>query len=73
MANWIAGAVSKHKGVFRKKAERAGKSTSEFAKEHDGDSGTLGHEARLAETLIGMHHGPKKKHPAHAMYPSAKE
>lgn len=53
--HWIKGAI-KHPGAFRKKAEAAGKTTAEFAHEHDGDSGTTGNEARLAETLMGMHH-----------------
>jgi hypothetical protein len=52
--NWIAGATSQHKGSFRKAAEKAGKSTKEFASEHDEDSGKMGKKARLAETLIGM-------------------
>lgn len=52
---WIQKAVpDSHKGKFREKAERAGKTTREFAKEHAGDSGTIGKEARLAETLMGM-------------------
>lgn len=49
--NWIKDATSKNKGVFSAKAEKAGKSTSAFAAEHKGDSGTLGKEARLAQTL----------------------
>lgn len=57
MANWIKGAI-KHPGSFRSAAEKAGKSTSEFAHEHDSDSGTLGKRARLAETLMGLN---KKK------------
>lgn len=53
--NWIKKAVpDSRKGVFRKKAEAAGKTTREFASEHSGDSGTLGKEARLAQTLMGM-------------------
>ena len=53
--NWIAGAVSKHPGAFKKKAEAAGKTTREFAAEKAGASGKVGKEARLAETLMGMH------------------
>ena len=57
--NWIKKAVpASRKGVFRKKAEAAGKTTRQFAAEHAGDSGTLGAEARLAKTLMGM--GGKK-------------
>lgn len=59
--NWIRRAVPKERrGVFRAKAEAAGKSTREFAKEHEGDSGTLGKEARLAENLMGLSHKRKK-------------
>jgi hypothetical protein len=58
---WIQKAVPKaRKGVFKAKAEAAGKTTREYAAEHAGDKGTLGKEARLAETLMGMHHGKKK-------------
>ncbi len=54
---WIQKAVPKARhGVFKAKAEAAGKTTREFAAAHAGDSGTLGKEARLAETLMGMHH-----------------
>lgn len=67
MGNWIAKATSNGKGVFRKKAQKAGKSTSEYASEHAGDNGKLGKEARLAETLMGMHHG-KKKSAAQMLY-----
>lgn len=63
--HWIKGAI-KHPGAFKAAAERAGKSTSEFAKEHEHDSGTLGKRARLAETLMGMHHGGKKR--KHKLY-----
>jgi hypothetical protein len=36
------------KGVFKAAAEKAGKSTEEFAEEHKNDSGKLGARARLA-------------------------
>lgn len=39
---------SGHKGVFRAAAQRAGKSTHEFAEEHKHSSGTTGKRARLA-------------------------
>lgn len=58
---WIKGAI-KHPGSFRAAAERAGKSTAEFAEEHKHDSGTLGNRARLAQTLMGMHHGKGRYH-----------
>ena len=55
MANWIAGAI-KHKGSFKSSAARAGKSTQEYAEEKKHASGTTGKRARLALTLMGMHH-----------------
>lgn len=61
--HWIRGAIS-HPGVFKAAAEKAGKSTAEFATEHEHDSGKLGSRARLAKTLMGMHHadgGPVDK------------
>jgi hypothetical protein len=58
--NFIQKAIPpSHKGLFRRKAEAAGKTTRAYAEEHKHDSGTLGNEARLAETLMGMH---KKKY-----------
>lgn len=66
---WIQHAI-KHPGAFRKKAQAAGKTTKEFAKEHEHDSGATGKQARLAETLMGMHHGKKEhKSAAHKLYP----
>lgn len=53
---WIKGAINPaHKGVFKAKAEAAGKTTREYATEHAGDSGKTGEQSRLAETLMGMH------------------
>jgi hypothetical protein len=57
---WISGAI-KHPGAFKAAAKRAGKTTREFAAEHAHDSGTLGKRARLAETLMGMHHQKAKR------------
>jgi hypothetical protein len=37
-------------GSFSAKARRAGKSTSEFASEHDSDNSHLAKQSRLAET-----------------------
>lgn len=55
--NWIKKAVpQERRGVFKAKAQAAGKTTRAFASEHAGDSGTLGKEARLAENLMGMRH-----------------
>jgi len=59
MANWIKGAI-KHPGALTKKAKGAGESPMAFAREHKGDSGTTGKQARLALTLRGFH---KKKGP----------
>lgn len=53
---WIAGATENAHGQFREKAEHAGKSTRAFAEEHQGDAGKTGKQARLALTLMGMHH-----------------
>jgi hypothetical protein len=54
---WIKTAINPaHKGQFRAKAERAGESTHAFAEEHKDDSGSTGKQARLALTLMGMHH-----------------
>lgn len=58
---WIKGAI-KHPGAFKAKAEAAGKTTREFAAEHEHDSGKTGAQARLAETLIGMSHGKRQRH-----------
>ena len=44
------------KGVFRAAAERAGKSTAEFAKEHEHSPGKLGRRARLAEAFARARH-----------------
>jgi hypothetical protein len=52
--------VIKHPGSFSAKAKAAGKSTKEFAKEHEHSKGLLGKQARLAETLMGMSHKRRK-------------
>ena len=61
--HWMKKAFANAHGQFRAKAEAAGKSTSEFAHEHDDAKGRLGKQARLAE--IGMashkHHTPQSK------------
>lgn len=54
-SKWIKGAIQ-HPGAFKAAAKRAGKSTGEFAHEHEHDKGTLGRRARLAMTLMGMKH-----------------
>lgn len=55
MANWIQEAI-KHPGSFSKSAARAGKSTREFAEEKKNAGGKVGKKARLALTLMAMHH-----------------
>jgi hypothetical protein len=60
---WIKGAI-KHPGAFSAKAKAAGESTKEFATEKSGASGTLGRQARLAETLLSMRHGKS----SHSLY-----
>lgn len=50
--HWMKKAFSNSKGQFSAKAEKAGKSTAEFAKEKAGTPGKLGKQARLAE--VGM-------------------
>jgi hypothetical protein len=49
-------AASGHKGIFKAAAQRAGKSTQEFADEHKHDSGTLGKRARLALAFMDSKH-----------------
>lgn len=57
---WISGAI-KRPGAFSAKAKAAGKSTREYAAEKAGASGRLGKQARLAQTLMGMHHEKKTR------------
>lgn len=59
---WIKGAiVPSHEHAFKAKAEHAGETTREFAKEHAGDADETGKQARLAETLMKMRHPGSKK------------
>lgn len=53
---WIKSATANAHGQFAAKAKAAGMSTKAFASRHAGDSGKLGKQARLAETLMSMHH-----------------
>lgn len=63
---WIKSAINpEHKGEFREKAEHAGKSTEAYAVEHEDDSGKTGRQARLAKTLMAMHHAHKKHGASH--------
>jgi hypothetical protein len=53
---WIQGAIKpENKGKFKAKAEAAGKTTREFSEEKSSAPGKIGRQARLAETLMGMH------------------
>jgi len=52
--NFIQSAI-KHPGSFKKEAERAGKSTREFAEEKKHAGGKVGRRARLALTLMALH------------------
>lgn len=65
---WIKKALESEKGhPFKAKAEHAGKSTSEFASEHEHDKGKTGKQARLAKTLMRMKH-PSGKNIRHQLY-----
>lgn len=73
---WMKAAFANSHGQFKAKAEKAGESTAEFAKNHEHDSGKTGKQARLAE--VGMHAHSKKKHKAagdrmHKMYGTKKK
>ena len=71
---WIQAAVPEsHKGVFKKKAQAAGKTSKEFAEEHKHDSGKLGAQARFAENVMGLNKGKKKKSPLYDHPRSKKE
>lgn len=59
--NWVKKAIQ-HPGAFRAKAEKAGETTRAFAREHAGDSGKTGKQARLAETLMNMGGAKKLKY-----------
>lgn len=52
---WIQGAI-KHPGALKRKAKKAGMSTSAYAAKHAGDKGTTGRQARLAQTLSKLRH-----------------
>lgn len=58
---WMQKAVPKaNKGKFTAKADAAGKSVPEFAAEKADASGTLGKEARLAQTFEKAAHKRKR-------------
>jgi hypothetical protein len=51
-SHWMQSAViPSHKGIFTAKAKRAGMSVPKYAAKEKGASGTLGKEARLAQTF----------------------
>ncbi len=55
MKNWIKSAVKpENKGLFKRKAETAGKSTAEFAEEKASAPGKLGKEANFAKTMMNL-------------------
>ena len=58
---WIKAATANAHGQFAAKAKKAGESTAAFASEKSDAPGKLGKQARLASTLMGMHHGGKSK------------
>lgn len=75
---WIKAAINpEHKGELRAKAQKAGMSTGAYAQVHEHDSGKTGGQARLAETLMGMHkagkHHVSSKKMMHSLYGKGKE
>lgn len=65
---FIKAATANAHGQFKAKAEEAGMSTKSFAKEKSHAPGKLGKQARLAETLMGMHQKKKPGLSAKKMY-----
>jgi hypothetical protein len=62
-SHWMQSAVpASHKGKFGAKASAAGMSTPAYAAEEASAPGTLGKEARLAQTFEGMAHKHKRKY-----------
>lgn len=49
---WIKKATENSHGQFKAKAEKAGKSTREYAEEHKSDGGKTGKQAALALNLM---------------------
>jgi hypothetical protein len=49
--------IPSHKGLFSAKAKRAGMTTQEYARKKASAAGTLGKEARLAETFAKLRGG----------------
>lgn len=57
--HWMKEAFAGSHGQFKAKAEKAGKSTAEFAKEKSAAPGRLGKQARLAEVGMKASRGDK--------------
>ncbi len=67
---WIQGALEGVKGhPFAAKAKAAGETTRQFAAEKADAPGKVGAEARLAQTLMGMHK-PREKPKGRSLYRS---
>lgn len=58
---WVQKATDNAHGQFRKKAEKAGESTREYAEQEKDAPGKTGKQARLALTLMGMSHGKSRR------------
>ncbi len=58
---WMKQAFANSHGQFKAKAERTGKSTAAYAKEHEHDKGRLGRQARLAKVGMKVHHSSHSK------------
>ena len=59
--HWMQKAFANAHGQFKKKAQAAGESTSEFANENKGAGGLLGRQANLAAIGIASSRKRKKK------------
>lgn len=69
---WMKKAFENSHGQFKAKAEKAGESTAEFAKEKEHAKGKTGAQARLAE--VGMKAHKKTAHDRmHNMYGTKKK
>ena len=68
--HWMKAAFADSHGQFKAKAEKAGKSTAEFAKEHEHSKGLLGKQARLAEVGMAAHKKVTPKSARQSMYGS---
>ncbi|MDE2022293.1 MAG: hypothetical protein KGI71_05285 [Patescibacteria group bacterium] len=72
--DWIQHSIpASHQGKFADKAKAAGMSTAEFAREKAHAPGTLGEEAREAETLMHLQHRAHAKAVQHHLNQSAKK